>query len=52
MDMGAVRGALYGVAVGDALGATLEFMSAQQIARKYGVLRDIVGGGWLSLRPG
>lgn len=52
MDMGAVRGALYGVAVGDALGATLEFMSAQQIARKYGVLRDIVGGGWLNLRPG
>lgn len=47
-----VKGGLYGVAVGDALGATVEFMSRDQIRQKYGVLRDIVGGGWLNLRPG
>lgn len=47
-----VKGGIYGLAVGDALGATVEFMSKQEIRRKYGELRDIVGGGWLNLRPG
>ncbi|SMB97994.1 ADP-ribosyl-[dinitrogen reductase] hydrolase [Thermanaeromonas toyohensis ToBE] len=47
-----VRGGLYGVAVGDALGATVEFINRDEIRRYYGVLRDIVGGGWLNLRPG
>ncbi len=47
-----IRGGLYGVAIGDALGATLEFMDQQQIKQKYGQLRDIVGGGWLNLEPG
>ncbi|MGB9856788.1 MAG: ADP-ribosylglycohydrolase family protein [Dictyoglomaceae bacterium] len=47
-----VKGGLYGVAVGDALGATVEFMSRDKIRERYGVLRDIVGGGWLNLRPG
>lgn len=46
------RAALYGVAVADALGATLEFMDKAQIQRKYGQLRDIIGGGWLNLTPG
>lgn len=46
------RGALVGSAVGDALGATLEFMSQADIARQYGQLRDIVGGGWLQLPKG
>jgi ADP-ribosyl-[dinitrogen reductase] hydrolase len=46
------RGALVGSAVGDALGATVEFMSRDEIARKYGQLRDIVGGGWLNLPAG
>jgi len=40
------------VAVGDSLGATVEFMSRDKIRQKYGELRDIVGGGWLNLRPG
>ena len=31
-----IKGALYGVAIGDALGAPLEFMSENQIARKQG----------------
>ena len=48
-----VRGALYGVAVGDALGAPLEFMNATQIKQQYGApVREMVGGGWLSLAPG
>lgn len=49
---GKIRGGLYGVAVGDALGATLEFMGKEEIRARYGELRDIVGGGWLNLRPG
>ena len=48
-----VRGALYGVAVGDALGAPLEFMNATQIKQQYGApVREMVGGGWLNLAPG
>lgn len=43
---------MYGVAVGDALGATVEFMSSQAIKQEYGQLKDIIGGGWLGLRPG
>ena len=48
-----VRGALYGVAIGDALGGPLEFMNAEQIKQKYGGrVTEMVGGGWLSLMPG
>lgn len=48
-----IRGALYGVAVGDALGAPLEFMTTEEILAKYGApVRDMVGGGWLSVVPG
>jgi len=47
-----IKGAFYGIAIGDALGATVEFMTKKQIQEKYGVLRDIIGGGWLNLRPG
>ncbi len=46
------RAAFIGMAIGDALGATLEFMTATEIRDKYGVFRDITGGGWLRLRPG
>jgi ADP-ribosyl-[dinitrogen reductase] hydrolase len=46
------RGVLLGKAVGDALGATVEFMSRDAIQSRYGTLRDIVGGGWLSLPKG
>ncbi len=44
--------AFLGVALGDALGAPVEFMTAGEIKNKYGVLREMVGGGWLRLRPG
>ena len=45
-------GAYLGLAVGDALGATVEFLTPREIAAQYGVLKDIVGGGWLKLKPG
>jgi ADP-ribosyl-[dinitrogen reductase] hydrolase len=44
--------AFLGVAIGDALGATTEFMTPLEIRAKYGTLRKIVGGGWLQLKPG
>lgn len=47
-----IGGGLLGVAAGDALGATLEFMSATQIERRYGVHREITGGGAFRWRPG
>lgn len=45
-------GAYLGLAVGDALGATVEFMTQREIAFKYGVHAKIIGGGWLKLKPG
>jgi ADP-ribosyl-[dinitrogen reductase] hydrolase len=45
-------GAYLGLALGDALGATVEFMTPREIAHRYGVHRDIIGGGWLHLKPG
>ncbi|QXE92042.1 ADP-ribosyl-[dinitrogen reductase] hydrolase [Geomonas subterranea] len=46
------RGAFIGLAVGDALGAPVEFMTRGEIKDKYGVLKEMVGGGWLRLKPG
>lgn len=45
-------GAYLGFAIGDALGATVEFMRPREIAAKYGVHREIIGGGWLKLARG
>jgi ADP-ribosyl-[dinitrogen reductase] hydrolase len=45
-------GAFLGLAVGDALGATLEFLTPREIREQHGTHRDIVGGGWLRLRRG
>ena len=44
--------AYLGLAIGDALGATVEFMSAAQIHAQLGVHDSIIGGGWLGLKPG
>lgn len=46
------RAAFIGMAIGDALGATVEFLTVSEITAKYGIFRDIVGGGWLRLKPG
>src|SRR5689334_14093509 len=46
------RAAFLGLALGDALGATVEFMQPGEIRAQHGVHRDLVGGGWLRLRPG
>ncbi|MDD5140135.1 MAG: ADP-ribosyl-[dinitrogen reductase] hydrolase [Verrucomicrobiales bacterium] len=45
-------GAFLGLAIGDALGATVEFMTAREITARYQVHNQIVGGGWLGLQPG
>jgi ADP-ribosyl-[dinitrogen reductase] hydrolase len=45
-------GSFLGLAIGDALGATVEFMTAREIAAQYEVHKDIIGGGWLHLKPG
>ncbi len=46
------RGAYLGLAIGDALGATVEFMTVREIQSTYGRHDRIRGGGWLRLKPG
>ncbi len=46
------RAAFLGVALGDALGATTEFMTPAEIKAGYGRHRKMLGGGWLNLKPG
>jgi ADP-ribosyl-[dinitrogen reductase] hydrolase len=45
-------GAYLGLAIGDALGATVEFLTHGEIAARYGEHNKIIGGGWLKLKPG
>ncbi len=45
-------GAYLGLALGDALGATVEFMTPREIAAQYKVHDTLRGGGWLRLKPG
>jgi ADP-ribosyl-[dinitrogen reductase] hydrolase len=50
------RAAYLGLAIGDALGATVEFLTPREIAIRFasvgGEHRTIIGGGWLKLRVG
>jgi ADP-ribosyl-[dinitrogen reductase] hydrolase len=46
------RAAFIGLAIGDALGGPVEFMTASEIRVRHGILKEIVGGGWLRLKPG
>lgn len=44
--------AYLGLAIGDALGATVEFMTPREIVVQYEVHDTLRGGGWLRLKPG
>jgi len=44
--------AYLGLALGDALGATVEFLTPREISHQFGVHREIRGGGWLGIKPG
>lgn len=46
------KGAFLGLAIGDALGATTEFMTPEEIKLQYGVHKQIIGKGWLYLKAG
>jgi len=46
------RGCLLGLAIGDALGGPVEFMDARSIEKKHGRVKEMIGGGWLHLKPG
>lgn len=46
------QAAYLGLAIGDALGATVEFMTPNEIKVAHGVHKNITGGGWLKLKPG
>lgn len=52
MNKDKILGSLIGFAIGDAMGATTEFMSADAIKKKYGQVHEIIGGGWLNLPAG
>ena len=45
-------GCLLGLATGNALGAPLDRMGPEQIQIRHGTVREMIGGGWLLLRPG
>jgi ADP-ribosyl-[dinitrogen reductase] hydrolase len=47
-----IKGGLFGLAIGDALGGTTEFMSPREIEAAYGYLTKIRGGGVWDLEPG
>ncbi|MBI1423314.1 MAG: ADP-ribosyl-[dinitrogen reductase] hydrolase [Gammaproteobacteria bacterium] len=47
-----INGAYLGLAVGDALGATVEFMTPREIQHAYGTHDTMRGGGWLKLKRG
>jgi ADP-ribosyl-[dinitrogen reductase] hydrolase len=44
--------AYLGLAIGDALGATVEFMTPREIRDQHSTHSNIVGGGWLQLPKG
>lgn len=47
-----INNGLLGVAVGDALGGTTEFMFPNEIKQVYGKVTEIIGGGYWDLEPG
>jgi len=47
-----VYGCLFGLAVGDALGAPIEGLPREEVRARFGRVTDMMGGGWLKLAPG
>lgn len=47
-----IKGGLFGVAIGDALGGTTEFLKEAEVKRQYGTVTEIIGGGYWDLQPG
>ncbi|MBS4213076.1 ADP-ribosylglycohydrolase family protein [Neobacillus rhizophilus] len=47
-----IKGALFGLAIGDAMGGTTEFLTREEIRRKYGKVTGIIGGGVWNLAKG
>ena len=47
-----IAGALLGLAAGDALGSTLEFMPAESVRSRFGTHTELVGGGPFGWRSG
>ncbi|WP_139558231.1 ADP-ribosyl-[dinitrogen reductase] hydrolase [Methylotetracoccus oryzae] len=45
-------GAYLGLAIGDALGATVEYLTPEEIRERHGIHDRMIGGGWLELKPG
>ena len=46
------RGALLGLAVGEALGAPADFLTTAQIEERHGVITEMLGGGCHDVAPG
>lgn len=47
-----IKGGLFGLAIGDALGGTTEFMTPEEIKKKHGKVTEIIGGGVWDLEVG
>ena len=47
-----VKGSIFGLAIGDALGGPAEMKREREVRQLYGELKDFVGAGWLNLQPG
>lgn len=52
MLLNQIQGALFGLAIGDAMGGTAEFMTPDEIQSQFGTVTDIIGGGVWRLQPG
>lgn len=46
------RAAFLGLALGDALGATTEFLTPTEIRGRHQIHNNIIGGGWLGVKAG
>ena len=46
------RGALLGLAAGEALGEPADFLTAEQIEERFGVITEMIGGGCHDVAPG